>query len=88
MALVLFVVILYFVPFVGGKRKMYTTKRTTSQLLFWGWRVNFLFLTWVGACPVEAPFILLSRVGCLLYFGYFFLIYAVECKDYSSPRGL
>nr|YP_009159093.1 cytochrome b [Aegista diversifamilia]AKP55336.1 cytochrome b [Aegista diversifamilia] len=39
-----------------------------SQILFWIYIVVFFLLTWLGACPVEAPFIKLAQPLTLLYF--------------------
>nr|YP_009234186.1 cytochrome b [Aegista aubryana]AMB49885.1 cytochrome b [Aegista aubryana] len=39
-----------------------------SQIVFWCYIVVFLLLTWLGACPVEAPFITLAQPLTLLYF--------------------
>jgi ubiquinol-cytochrome c reductase cytochrome b subunit len=31
----------------------------------------FVLLTWIGACPVEAPFIIIGQVLTVFYFSYF-----------------
>jgi ubiquinol-cytochrome c reductase cytochrome b subunit len=70
LALLLFIVVLYFLPlFTRTRVRRFSAFR---QVMFWLWVVNFILLTWIGACPVEDPFILLSRIGCLGYFLFFF----------------
>ena len=75
-ALVAFVAILYLLPFIGRGGCLVSSLTLKRQVVFYGWLVNFFFLTFVGACPVEEPFILLSRVGCVLYFRFFLYFYA------------
>jgi ubiquinol-cytochrome c reductase cytochrome b subunit len=72
-ALAFFILILYFLPFFNKRRIQGSGFRVWSQLLFWVWVVKLIFLTWVGSCPVEDPFILLSRIGCFIYFFFYFL---------------
>nr|YP_010736710.1 cytochrome b [Charinus ferreus]WEM34694.1 cytochrome b [Charinus ferreus]WEM34707.1 cytochrome b [Charinus ferreus]WEM34720.1 cytochrome b [Charinus ferreus] len=45
-----------------------------NKLLFWLLSISFLLLTWMGAKPVEPPFILLSQIIATLYFSFFFLL--------------
>ena len=44
-----------------------------NQLLFWSFIGLFLLLTWIGACPVEDPFIRVGQVLTVMYFLFFFL---------------
>nr|YP_009104596.1 cytochrome b [Camaena cicatricosa]AIS20794.1 Cytochrome b [Camaena cicatricosa] len=39
-----------------------------AQFLFWVYVVVFILLTWLGACPVEEPFITLARPLAVFYF--------------------
>lgn len=45
-----------------------------SQTLFWWFICTFLILTWVGARPVEAPYVQIRRVFTVFYFAYFVTI--------------
>lgn len=38
------------------------------QILFWGFIVIFILLTWLGACPIEEPFLRLAGPITWLYF--------------------
>jgi ubiquinol-cytochrome c reductase cytochrome b subunit len=42
-----------------------------AQPLFWSWVSVFLLLTWIGARPVEEPYIVLGQILTCLYFSYF-----------------
>nr|YP_010713318.1 cytochrome b [Lychas mucronatus]WDA95769.1 cytochrome b [Lychas mucronatus] len=45
----------------------------SNRLLFW-WLVNiFILLTWIGARPVEFPFIFIGQVLSVVYFLFFFI---------------
>lgn len=81
LALVLFIVILYIFPMLVGKNVRNNGFILISQILWWVWVVKFFILTWVGACPVEDPYILLSRIGCVTYFRYFILIRFIVYND-------
>ena len=76
-----FVCILFLVPIISSKNlkkkvKLRKTRFSTIfQCLFWLWVLNFLFLTWLGACPVEYPFLDLSRGSSLIYFFFFFIFF-------------
>lgn len=46
------------------------------KLVIWALFILFLLLTWIGACPVEAPYIKISQLLTLAYFLFFiFIIY-------------
>ena len=52
-----------------------TTKFSTySQFFFWFFVGDFICLGWLGTCPIEEPFIALSRMATALYFSYFLII--------------
>nr|YP_009093741.1 cytochrome b [Hemiodoecus leai]AIS38314.1 cytochrome b [Hemiodoecus leai] len=42
-----------------------------NQLMFWTFILNILMLTWIGAHPVEDPFIIMGQVMTCLYFSFF-----------------
>ena len=44
-----------------------------NQVFFWVLVVNFFLLSYIGACPVEAPYEILGRVFRVIYFSYFFV---------------
>lgn len=68
-ALIGSVLILYLVPFLG--RGGVRVRLIFNKVWFW-WFVFVLgLLTWVGACPVEAPYIIVGQILTVLYFSYF-----------------
>nr|AII41694.1 cytochrome b [Petrobiellus sp. 1 JZ-2014] len=44
-----------------------------SQTLFWTMSVTLILLTWIGARPVENPFILTGQILTVYYFSYFLM---------------
>lgn len=42
--------------------------RATTPKVFWLFVVTFLLLTWLGACPIEDPYTLLSQFLSVAYF--------------------
>nr|AMA07336.1 cytochrome b [Diodora graeca] len=67
-ALVASVLVLFLVPLmkVGKFRSM--SFYPVVQVLFWGLVGVFFILTWIGACPVEAPYEGIGQVFTVLYF--------------------
>lgn len=43
--------------------------------LFWCWVATFVSLGWLGASPIEAPFLELSGAVSALYFCFFFIFF-------------
>lgn len=48
--------------------------RPVMKVLFWLFVVNFFLLMWCGSQPAEEPFVTLSRICTVYYFGYFGLL--------------
>jgi ubiquinol-cytochrome c reductase cytochrome b subunit len=69
-ALVLRVVLLYFLPFFCQKYNVNFIYLFVLSIFF----TSFFILTWLGSCPVEEPFIFLRQFFRLLYFRRFFLL--------------
>jgi len=67
--LILFIVPLTNKPKVTGNRSY-----PINQSLFWSWVTTCILLTWIGGCPVEAPYENLGRIFTFIYFSYFILI--------------
>lgn len=42
-----------------------------NKILFWIFRTTFIILTWIGACPIEYPFIKARQLITLFYFSFF-----------------
>jgi len=67
-ALAFRIFILYFLPF--GKRLKTIPSRfnIVYQVLFWVLVVIFILLTWLGACPIEDPYLMLAKPLTFFYF--------------------
>lgn len=82
-ALVISIFVLYFLPFFLKHRFRRTFFYFFVKIIFWYFLINWILLTWVGACVVEAPYIVLGvHFRVLYYFIYvlFWLLY--EMQDY------
>jgi len=42
--------------------------RILRRLLFWSFIANFFLLTWLGRCPAEPPYILISQLCTFIYY--------------------
>nr|WNE90731.1 cytochrome b [Actornithophilus gracilis] len=75
MALLMSILILLLLPLSQGKNGPYLTK--LFQILISFQYLIFLILTWIGALPVESPYLLVGQVFSFLYFLNFSLIMIV-----------
>nr|AVE15536.1 cytochrome b [Phyllothelys sp. 1 JZ-2017]AVE15658.1 cytochrome b [Phyllothelys sp. 2 JZ-2017] len=71
-ALTMSIAILFFMPL------MITNSRSLqfypmNQFMFWFMMITIMLLTWIGARPVENPYILTGQIFTILYFTYFIL---------------
>lgn len=67
-ALALAVLYLYFFPLAVNLSSVSTRFSFISQFFFWTYVVTFILLTWLGACPVEEPFVTLSQPLTVYFF--------------------
>jgi len=70
-ALVASVAIYYSIPFINNslrKRKLFLP---LNKSLFWSLVVIIVLLTWIGARPVESPYIVTGQILTVLYFSWF-----------------
>nr|AVP26542.1 cytochrome b [Cyanea nozakii] len=65
--------ILYVTPFICSNKNRSLTFRPIAKLMFWTFVSNLLLLTWIGAQPVEDPFIVIGQI-CTTYYFLFLLI--------------
>nr|UBU96201.1 cytochrome b [Meloe poggii] len=73
MALVLSIAILLILPFTNKKNFMSNQFYPINKMLFWSMVATIILLTWIGARPVEDPYILTGQILTILYF-LFYLI--------------
>lgn len=72
-ALVISIAILYILPFTNNKKFLRTQFYPINKLLFWSLVSIIILLTWIGARPVEDPYIITGQVLTILYFSYFII---------------
>nr|UKO33031.1 cytochrome b [Stenochironomus sp. 3CZ] len=73
-ALVMSIAILFMLPFTISNMNLQSNLFLfLNQFMFWKMTIVIILLTWMGACPVEAPFILMSQLLSFIYFSYFIL---------------
>nr|ATL15486.1 cytochrome b [Acanthoscelides obtectus] len=72
-ALVMSIAILYIIPFTNKKKFSSTQFYPINKLLFWSMFTIVILLTWIGARPVEDPYILTGQLLTILYFFYYLI---------------
>nr|AOY39862.1 cytochrome b [Hypothenemus sp. BMNH 1039837] len=73
LALVASIAILYIMPFINKKKIASTQFYPLSKMCFWSLLAIVLLLTWIGARPVEDPYITTGQILTMLYFMYYFI---------------
>nr|YP_010249637.1 cytochrome b [Taeniothrips tigris]QTT60734.1 cytochrome b [Taeniothrips tigris] len=74
-ALVMSIAILMFLPFFKKKKEQGKQFKTMNQINFWMFISTFVLLTWIGARPVEEPFVLIGQILTLTYFSLFMFLF-------------
>nr|ALO77665.1 cytochrome b [Formicomus sp. FOR01] len=72
-ALVMSIAILMILPFTNKKKFMSNQFYPMNKLLFWIMLAMVILLTWIGARPVEDPYITIGQTLTILYFLYFII---------------
>jgi ubiquinol-cytochrome c reductase cytochrome b subunit len=72
-ALALAVMVLYILPFYGNTKFKSIAFYPLGKVLFWILIVIVFLLTWIGARPVEDPYVLIGQILTILYFIYYLL---------------
>nr|YP_009236447.1 cytochrome b [Muscina levida]AMH85745.1 cytochrome b [Muscina levida] len=72
-ALVLSIAILMILPFYHLSKFQGTSFYPINKMLFWTMLTTVVLLTWIGARPVEEPFILTGQILTVIYFSYFMM---------------
>nr|ALY11314.1 cytochrome b [Obrium sp. NS-2015] len=70
-ALVMSIAILYTMPFMNKKKFKSTQFYPLNKILFWSLVTVICLLTWIGARPVEEPYIIIGQALTTMYFAYF-----------------
>nr|YP_009112301.1 cytochrome b [Upogebia yokoyai]AIY61423.1 cytochrome b [Upogebia yokoyai] len=72
-ALVLSVAILFILPFTHFSKFRSLTFYPLNQFLFWSFVSTVVLLTWIGARPVEDPYVLTGQILTIVYFSYYII---------------
>jgi len=78
LALFASVLIFYFLPLLSSNKIKRFRFLPLNKFLFWRFIVIVVLLTWIGARPVEDPYILVGQVLTILYFLYFFTWFKIS----------
>nr|YP_010934918.1 cytochrome b [Lamennaisia ambigua]WKV28908.1 cytochrome b [Lamennaisia ambigua] len=83
-ALLMSILILISMPFSNNYKMKSFKFYFLNQTMFWMFIMIFYILTWIGARPVEDPFIIIGQVTSILYFLYFILF--IKISDFSDSK--
>nr|YP_010427107.1 cytochrome b [Eupatorus gracilicornis]USN89951.1 cytochrome b [Eupatorus gracilicornis] len=72
-ALFMSISILFIMPFINKKKFLSTQFYPINKILFWSFLTITILLTWIGARPVEDPYIMTGQILTYLYFSYFII---------------
>nr|AON77827.1 cytochrome b [Helicoverpa assulta]AZL93678.1 cytochrome b [Helicoverpa assulta]AZL93691.1 cytochrome b [Helicoverpa assulta]UNP54428.1 cytochrome b [Helicoverpa assulta]WOK03495.1 apocytochrome b [Helicoverpa assulta] len=72
-ALIMSILILIILPFTFNKKIQGIQFYPINQLLFWSMITIIILLTWIGARPVENPYIITGQLLTIMYFSYFII---------------
>nr|YP_010321635.1 cytochrome b [Glyptotendipes tokunagai]UKO31628.1 cytochrome b [Glyptotendipes tokunagai] len=72
-ALVMSIAILFILPFTNKFSFQSNQFYTINQILFWMMTMTVILLTWIGARPVEDPYITTGQILTIIYFLYFII---------------
>lgn len=73
-ALVASILILIIMPFYGRFKFKSRSFLPVRKLIFWLLVTQVVLLTWLGARPVEEPYVISGQVLTITYFSYYFLL--------------
>nr|YP_010481711.1 cytochrome b [Psychophora sabini]UVU20403.1 cytochrome b [Psychophora sabini] len=72
-ALIMSILILIILPFSSKKKIQGIQFYPLNQFLFWTLVTVIILLTWIGARPVETPYILTGQILTIIYFSYYII---------------
>nr|QNP10095.1 cytochrome b [Ochthebius pilosus] len=73
-ALVMSIAILIFMPFINKKKMQSNNFYPINKFMFWNLVNIVILLTWIGARPVEDPYILIGQMLTIIYFMMYLLM--------------
>nr|YP_010722437.1 cytochrome b [Zerynthia polyxena]WDV10616.1 cytochrome b [Zerynthia polyxena] len=72
-ALIMSILILMILPLTFNKKIQGIQFYPLNQIMFWIMITTIILLTWIGARPVENPYIITGQLLTIIYFSYFIL---------------
>nr|YP_010160644.1 cytochrome b [Sesia siningensis]QRH18152.1 cytochrome b [Sesia siningensis] len=72
-ALLLSIMILMILPFTSNKKMQGIQFYPINQILFWSMVMTVILLTWIGARPVEEPYVITGQILTVIYFLYYMI---------------
>nr|AZQ21628.1 cytochrome b [Mythimna pallidicosta] len=72
-ALLMSILILIILPFTFNKKIQGIQFYPINQILFWFMVTTVILLTWIGARPVEDPYVITGQLLTVIYFSYFII---------------
>nr|AWT58409.1 cytochrome b [Dendrolimus kikuchii] len=72
-ALIMSILILIILPLTFNKKMQGIQFYPINQIMFWMMIIIIILLTWIGARPVENPYIITGQLLTVFYFSYFIL---------------
>nr|YP_588094.1 cytochrome b [Coreana raphaelis]AAY89313.1 cytochrome b [Coreana raphaelis] len=73
-ALVFSILILIILPFTFNKKFQGIQFYPINQIMFWILISTIILLTWIGARPVEDPYVITGQILTMIYFMYFLIM--------------
>jgi ubiquinol-cytochrome c reductase cytochrome b subunit len=71
---------LFILPFASTIKRGGQIYSPLTRFLFWVFVSDFFLLTWLGSCPAEAPYVILSLLCTIAYFLLFLLTFLLLPK--------
>nr|YP_010626192.1 cytochrome b [Problepsis superans]WBK14691.1 cytochrome b [Problepsis superans] len=72
-ALVMSILILIILPFTFNKKIQGIQFYPLNQIMFWMLITTIILLTWIGARPVEEPYVITGQLLTIFYFSYYIM---------------
>uniref|UniRef100_UPI0030FE11B7 cytochrome b n=1 Tax=Citellophilus tesquorum TaxID=506900 RepID=UPI0030FE11B7 len=72
-ALVMSILIISILPITNKKKMSSNSFYLLNKILFWFFLVILILLTWIGARPVENPYIITGQILSIIYFSYYII---------------
>nr|YP_010834392.1 cytochrome b [Luperomorpha xanthodera]WFQ81661.1 cytochrome b [Luperomorpha xanthodera] len=72
-ALMMSIAILYILPFTNKKKYLTLQFYPLNKFMFWTLLTIIMLLTWIGARPVEDPYIITGQILTIIYFLYYII---------------